>query len=63
MEFRRCDRGEGVLNHYARLMSPERVIRYADSGDVQIAYQVIGNGPRDIVNVFEWASNLDLPSN
>lgn len=41
-------------------MAPERVIRYADSGDVQIAYQVIGDGPRDVVNVPEWASNIDL---
>ena len=43
-------------------MAPERVVRYADGGDVQIAFQVIGNGPRDIVMVFEWAANLDLAS-
>ena len=41
-------------------MVPEGVVRYADSGDVQIAYRVTGDGPRDVVLVFEWAGNLDL---
>lgn len=41
-------------------MPPESVVRYTNSGDVQIAYRVIGDGPRDIMVVFEWASNLDL---
>lgn len=41
-------------------MSAEREVRYADSGGVQIAYEVIGDGPRDIVLAFDWASNIDL---
>ena len=41
-------------------MEPGTAVRYTDSGDVQIAYQVTGNGPRDIMMVFEWAGNLDL---
>jgi pimeloyl-ACP methyl ester carboxylesterase/class 3 adenylate cyclase len=34
--------------------------RYVDSGGVQIAYQVIGNGPRDLVVVPGFVSNLDM---
>lgn len=41
-------------------MSAENAIRYVDSGDLQIAYQVLGDGPLDIVMAFEWASNLDF---
>jgi pimeloyl-ACP methyl ester carboxylesterase len=33
---------------------------YAKSGDVSIAYQVFGSGPRDLVYVPGWASNIDL---
>src|SRR5262249_55113763 len=33
---------------------------YARSGDVHIAYQVVGNGPRDIVFVPGFISHLDL---
>ena len=32
---------------------------YARSGDVNIAYQVIGNGPRDLVFIMGWVSHLD----
>ncbi len=35
-------------------------IQYADSGGLQIAYRVLGDGPLDIVVAFEWASNIDL---
>ncbi len=35
-------------------------IRYADSGDLQIAYQVIGHGPLDVVFAADWANNLEL---
>jgi pimeloyl-ACP methyl ester carboxylesterase len=38
----------------------ERVVRYADSGGLQIAYEVVGDGPLDIVMVFESGSNLDV---
>ena len=32
---------------------------YARSGDVNIAYQVIGNGPRDLVFIMGWVSHLE----
>jgi pimeloyl-ACP methyl ester carboxylesterase/DNA-binding winged helix-turn-helix (wHTH) protein len=32
---------------------------YARSGDVNIAYQVVGNGPRDLVFIMGWVSHLD----
>jgi pimeloyl-ACP methyl ester carboxylesterase len=34
--------------------------RYARSGDVRIAYQVVGDGPLDLVFVPGFISNLDL---
>jgi DNA-binding SARP family transcriptional activator/pimeloyl-ACP methyl ester carboxylesterase len=34
-------------------------IRYARSGDVNIAYEVVGNGPIDVVFVMGWVSHLD----
>src|SRR6185369_14036685 len=33
--------------------------RYARSGDVNIAYQVLGNGPLDLVFVMGWVSHLE----
>jgi class 3 adenylate cyclase len=33
--------------------------RYAKSGDVHIAHQVIGEGPRDLVLVPGWVSHLE----
>lgn len=39
-------------------MLPET--RYARSGDVNIAYQVLGNGPPDLVVVPGWLSNIDV---
>ena len=38
----------------------EVVTRYARSGDVQIAYQVAGNGPPDVLVVPRWFSNIEL---
>jgi class 3 adenylate cyclase len=35
-------------------------VQYADSGGVQIAYQVAGDGPLDIVFALDWANNLDM---
>lgn len=35
-------------------------IRYARSGRVNIAYQVVGSGPVDLVMVPGWVSNLEL---
>jgi pimeloyl-ACP methyl ester carboxylesterase len=34
--------------------------RYARSGELSIAYQVVGDGPFDLVYVPGWVSNLDL---
>jgi pimeloyl-ACP methyl ester carboxylesterase len=39
-------------------MPPET--RYAKSGDVSIAYQVVGEGPRDLVLVPGWISNVEV---
>jgi pimeloyl-ACP methyl ester carboxylesterase len=39
-------------------MIPET--RYAKSGDVNIAYQVVGDGPRDLVLVPGWVSNVEV---
>jgi hypothetical protein len=35
-------------------------IRYARSGDVSTAYQVVGSAPRDLVLVPGWLSNLEV---
>lgn len=34
--------------------------RYARNGDVNIAYQIVGSGPHDLVVVMGWVSHLDL---
>jgi class 3 adenylate cyclase len=34
--------------------------RYARSGEVHLAYQVLGDGPRDLVIVLDWASHLEV---
>lgn len=34
--------------------------RYARNGDLQIAYQVVGEGPLDIVVVPAWVSNIEI---
>jgi class 3 adenylate cyclase len=39
-------------------MRPET--RYTRSGDVNIAYQVVGDGPIDLVYVLGWVSHVDL---
>ena len=39
-------------------MEPET--RYALSGDVRVAYQVVGDGPRDLVLAPGFVSNLEL---
>lgn len=38
-------------------MRPET--RYARSGDVSIAYQVVGDGPRDLLYIHGWVSNVE----
>src|SRR2546427_3539320 len=42
----------------SRPMRPQT--RYAKSGDVSIAYQVVGDGPLDLVVVPGWISNVDF---
>ncbi|HXV32605.1 MAG TPA: adenylate/guanylate cyclase domain-containing protein [Gaiellaceae bacterium] len=37
-----------------------REIRYAESDGLQIAYDVFGSGPRDLVFVHGWVTNLEL---
>ena len=36
------------------------VTRYARSGEVHLAYQIIGDGPRDVVLSLDWASHLEV---
>jgi pimeloyl-ACP methyl ester carboxylesterase/DNA-binding winged helix-turn-helix (wHTH) protein len=38
---------------------PAMSVHYARSGDVNIAYQVLGNGPIDLVFVMGWVSHLE----
>src|SRR5258705_6122700 len=35
-------------------------IKYAKSGDVSIAYQVVGDGPIDLIYVMGWVSNIEI---
>jgi len=37
----------------------QRATRYAQSDEVNIAYQTLGNGPMDVVFIAGWASNLE----
>ena len=39
-------------------MPPET--KFAKSGDVNIAYQVVGSGPRDLILVPGWMSNIEV---
>src|SRR5690349_7552572 len=39
-------------------MTPET--RYARSGEVNIAYQVVGRAPRDLVMILGWVSNIEV---
>ena len=39
-------------------MTPET--RYATSGNINIAYQVVGNGQRDLILVPGWMSNIEI---
>ena len=38
-------------------MLPE--IKYANSGDVNIAYEVVGDGPIDLVIVHGWVATIE----
>ena len=39
---------------------PSPKTSYAKNGDVNIAYQVLGEGPPDLVYVWGWLSHLDF---
>ena len=54
-DFRYC---RVVYSTAETAMTPET--RYAHSGDINIAYQVIGDAPRDLVMVLGWASNIEV---
>ena len=41
-------------------MEPQRTVHYADSGGLQIAYEVLGDGPLDIVLAYDTGGNIDL---
>src|SRR4026209_1762846 len=45
------------MSQIGSVMQPET--RYAKSGDIHIAYQVIGDAPRDLIVVHGWVSNID----
>ena len=36
------------------------ITKYAKNGDINIAYQVIGHGPVDLIYVSGWISNIDM---
>ena len=43
------------------MMQKERVkTQYARSGDLHVAYQVVGEGPLDLVYVPGWVSHVEL---
>jgi pimeloyl-ACP methyl ester carboxylesterase len=44
---------------FDRQVTVQPTTRYARSGTVSIAYQVVGDGPRDLVNVAGWVSHLE----
>jgi class 3 adenylate cyclase len=44
---------------FSRQVTVQPTTRYARSGNVSIAYQVVGDGPRDLVWVSGWVSHLE----
>ncbi len=44
---------------FSRQVTVQPTTRYARSGSVSIAYQVVGDGPRDLVFVGGWVSHLE----
>ncbi len=47
----------GIASDTDSLASPQ--VHYARSGDINIAYQVLGEGPLDLVFVMGWISHLE----
>ena len=56
-----AEAGAFVAGRARQVVAPGGVppTRYARSGDVNIAYQVVGDGPFDLVFVMGWISHLD----
>jgi serine/threonine protein kinase/class 3 adenylate cyclase len=48
-----------TLGPPAPVTTPRPRTRYAKSGGVNIAYQVVGDGPVDMVYIMGWVTNLD----
>lgn len=48
---------DAASRSYAWPVTPDT--RYARAGDVHIAYQVLGEGPVDVVLADQWFSNMD----
>ncbi len=44
---------------FSRQVAAQPTTRYARSGSVSIAYQVVGEGPKDLVFVSGWVSHLE----
>ena len=53
----RCPYGVMARLSYAGLVTPET--RYARAGNMHIAYQLLGEGPVDVVLADQWFSNMD----
>ncbi|MFZ5668246.1 MAG: alpha/beta fold hydrolase [Pseudomonadota bacterium] len=49
----------GVAVEGPRAPGPPAEVRYALSGEVRIAYQVVGDGPVDLVYIPGWVSHLE----
>jgi DNA-binding winged helix-turn-helix (wHTH) protein len=45
---------------HSRVPTPDPPVRYARSGELSIAYQVKGSGPRDLVLISGFVSHLEL---
>src|SRR4051812_25249393 len=60
---KQSDPWTGPTTRETTLLDPDKDIipetRYAKSGDVNIAYQVLGSGPIDLVYVPGWVTNLE----
>ncbi|MBA3322316.1 MAG: winged helix-turn-helix domain-containing protein, partial [Pyrinomonadaceae bacterium] len=48
-----------VTQNLERILTQPPETRYAKSGDVNIAYQIVGSGPLDLVFVMGWVSHLE----
>ncbi len=57
---RRCTLVRGRAPRYVRMVPAAGEIGYATSGDLRIAYQLLGDGPVDLVIAPGFVSNLDL---